>query len=949
MKDLSIQAKLFIIGTIVIGLVLFFTKIPGMEMEHLWGTVLMSVLASLALIFKVEGTTNRSHYSINFVVYSASIFLLGSEEVLLVILISNLVEWAWHKYPWYIQCFNIGSYMITLQITSMVYTWMNPENILFSWIGVISLLVSMGVFTLCNHLLVGIILWLARGENFKQSGMFDPLPLVIDFTLLSTGAGLALVWTIEPLAIIFMIIPLYLIYSTLRVPALERQTEIDPKTGIFNHSYFEKTFEQELSRANRFNRPLTVAMADMDLLRNINNTYGHLAGDEVLLKIAGILKSYSREYDTVARFGGEEFAILLPEISPPEAYPVIERIRTAIEEAEIMVPTSVAPIKVTMSFGIAGRDNDSQTTKDILHNADTAVYHSKLKGRNRTYIYSDKDYYTLFPAHKPTAVEEATSSTMAVDEMPVPAQIPAPSLDSSPKAGTTSVQDEPKKPLNAIHAQPKWKVDIFILLTFAVAVGLLIAYDQPLSPINWLGIGIFMVIVFLTEWFSLDIYARNTAVSVSAAPMLAGFLLFGQFGVLLLSLSFALAAYFRHHSPINRLLFNFSNQVIAGMLCLYFIQLTGITLTEHQHSLHVIISLISSLIIYLSTTILVAYGMSLDLGVLFRPTWREQFSWLATYYMVMGLIAYALVFSFDHAGLLGLLITLVPLLTVRLGQSQYLSRTRVMVQELREKNVILEKSSREISILNDSLLKTLAEVVDLRDPYVLGHSEQVTRYATLLAQHIGLEKDQVENIRKAALLHDIGKLGIPEHILLKPSRLTDDEYRIVKEHVVLGAEILETTPSLNELIPIVRHHHERMDGKGYPDGLSGESIPIGARIVALADAVEAMASDRPYRCALPLDKVIHELQKNSGSQFDPLLVTMFTELAATCGDALIVNSAQKEINHRVRHQNWDIYNNRGQAPSETDPVASTIGNSQRETTAQTPALHFSFVTLPTRD
>jgi diguanylate cyclase (GGDEF)-like protein len=209
----------------------------------------------------------------------------------------------------------------------------------------------MGVFTLCNHLLVGIILWLARGENFKQSGIFDMLPLVIDFTLLSMGAGLALVWTIEPLAIVFMVIPLYLIYSTLRVQALERQTEIDLKTGIYNHSYFEKTFEQELSRANRFDRPLTVAMADMDLLRNINNTYGHLAGDEVLVKIAGIVKSYSREYDTVARFGGEEFSILLPEISPVDAYPVIERIRKAIEEAEIIVPTSIAPIKVTMSFG----------------------------------------------------------------------------------------------------------------------------------------------------------------------------------------------------------------------------------------------------------------------------------------------------------------------------------------------------------------------------------------------------------------------------------------------------------------------------------------------------------------------------------------------------------------------------------------------------------------------
>ena len=634
-------------------------------------------------------------------------------------------------------------------------------------------------------------------------------------------------------------------------------------------------------------------MADMDLLRNINNTYGHLAGDEVLVRIAGILRSCSRDYDTVARFGGEEFAILLPETAPVDAYGVIERIRKAIEEAEIVVPTSVSPIKVTMSFGIAGRDNDSQTTKDILHNADTAVYHSKLKGRNRTYIYSDRDYYTLFPAQNSEKPVEQSTPRAAESEIQITKDIPPLQPTHSAETGSSASVKGSKQEFNTFHAQPRWKVDLFIILTCVTAIALLVSYNQPMTPINWFGIGFFMVIVFLTEWFSIDIYARNTAVSVSAAPMLAGYLLFGPVAVLLLCLTFALAAYIRHHSPMNRLFFNFSNQVIAGMLCLFFIQISGIKFGDHQYLYQVLISLFSSLIIYFCTTILVTVGMSLDLGVPFRPTWREQFSWLATYYLVMGLIAYALIFSFDQAGLLGILITIVPLLTVRLGQRQYLDRTRAMVQELKEKNIILEKSSKEISTLNDGLLKTLAEVVDLRDPYVLGHSEQVTRYATLVAQSVGLDKQHVENIRKSGLLHDIGKLGIPEHILLKPSRLTDDEYRIVKEHVVLGAEILETTPSLHELIPIVRHHHERFDGRGYPDGLTGEEIPIGARIVAVADAVEAMASDRPYRRALPLKKIIKELQNNSGTQFDPGLVKVFSELATDYGDSLIVKFCPK--------------------------------------------------------
>ena len=218
------------------------------------------------------------------------------------------------------------------------------------------MLMSMAVYTLVNHLMVGIIVWLARGENFKQSGIFDFLPIMIDFTVLSMGAGVASIWTLNPIAVIFVIIPLYLLYSTLRVPSLERQTEIDPKTNIFNHRYFEKALEDELSRAHRFDRPLAIVMADLDLLRNINNTYGHLAGDEVLIGVANILKDNAREYDVVARFGGEEFATLLPETTAEEAFEIVEQIRLEIEQAEFQVPTSISPIKATMSFGIASRE-----------------------------------------------------------------------------------------------------------------------------------------------------------------------------------------------------------------------------------------------------------------------------------------------------------------------------------------------------------------------------------------------------------------------------------------------------------------------------------------------------------------------------------------------------------------------------------------------------------------
>jgi len=131
---------------------------------------------------------------------------------------------------------------------------------------------------------------------------------------------------------------------------LERQTEIDSKTGLFNHDYFKKQLDNELARANRFDRPLSVIFSDLDLLRNINNTYGHIAGDEILIGVAKALKDSVREYDIVCRFGGEEFAILLPEASLAQAYERAELLRKAIENLEFTVPTSMTPIRATMSL-----------------------------------------------------------------------------------------------------------------------------------------------------------------------------------------------------------------------------------------------------------------------------------------------------------------------------------------------------------------------------------------------------------------------------------------------------------------------------------------------------------------------------------------------------------------------------------------------------------------------
>lgn len=896
MRALTLKTQLFILTTISLGVCLLAWNLSQLESGNTWMLLALTAGASISLILKVEGSTSRSHYNISFLIYAFSFALLGLERTVLIILVSNLIDWAWHKYAWYIQLFNISTYMIAINAAGLVLALINPDQHLYSLEAVLGTLAAIGAFTLINHFLVGLVIWLARGEPFSKSGVFDLFPLILDFTLLGMGVVAAIVWLANPYAMILALLPLYLIYSTLRVPALERQSELDPKTGLYNARYFEHALQNELNRANRFDRPLTIVMADLDLLRNINNTYGHLAGDQVLIGVANILVKSVRDYDIVVRFGGEEYAILMPETTPEEAFPRVEAIRETIEKTEFIVPTSATPIRITMSFGIAGRTGFDQKPSDIVHNADAALYYAKLKGRNGTYLYSDEGFVGLHeeskatvPAgeHKPQYREPEQRYTYPVSTLRQPPTVVQPQVQPEIAEAETHTRAAESKP------RPRWMVNAYIAGLAVTALFILSIADMSVSRMDWAGLGLFAMIVLLTEWLSIDIYARNTAVSTSAAPMLAGALLFGPPGALVLSLLFAGVALVKYRSPFNRFIFNFSNQYIAAMAYLLLLQLSGANIVDMDPVSQLLVCSAFMGIVYIMTTGLISFGMSLDFGQPAREIWIEKYSWLASYYLALGLIAYALIFSYQQAGLFGTVVILVPLLLLRLSQVQYLERTKIVVNELKNKNIALEKSAEEIQRLNDGLLDTLAEVVDLRDPDVLGHSRQVAHYAVLIATRLGLPPKQIDLIRRAGLLHDIGKLGIAENILFKPDRLTPEEYTVVKEHVRLGADILKMSNSLNPLIPIIRHHHEYYNGNGYPDGYNGNNIPLEARIIAVADAIEAMASDRPYRRGMSHDEIIAELRRNAGTQFDPMVVNAFIEIAKMDGESVIVNAARK--------------------------------------------------------
>ncbi len=172
-------------------------------------------------------------------------------------------------------------------------------------------------------------------------------------------------------------------------------------------------------------------------------------------------------------------------------------------------------------------------------------------------------------------------------------------------------------------------------------------------------------------------------------------------------------------------------------------------------------------------------------------------------------------------------------------------------------------------------VRILASTLESKDPYTHGHSERVSHYSALLANNLGLKSKEKEELRIAAYLHDIGKIGVSDKLVSKADKLTDEEWSLIKEHPEKGVDLICSLKTSRNIISYVRHHHERFDGTGYPYGLGGENIPLGGRIIAVADAYDAMSSDRPYRRALSITSAKSELKKCSGSQFDPHLVKIF--------------------------------------------------------------------------
>jgi hypothetical protein len=224
MKNLSTGAKVYILGVILVGLGLLSWSLLVLT----WGNLMLYVLAALGAVaqtLKVEGPNDKTNYNIAWFVYGFAFIALGPAAAVFVLLVSHLVEWAWHRYPWYIQSFNIGANVVALVLAGLLYESLAQGSMVLDLNGAIAMIAGLTLFVFLNHLFVGLVIKLARGQSLAESGVFEFFSLFLDFALLAMGAVTALVWFYNPFATILNVLPLYLLYNAIKVPALNRQVQ----------------------------------------------------------------------------------------------------------------------------------------------------------------------------------------------------------------------------------------------------------------------------------------------------------------------------------------------------------------------------------------------------------------------------------------------------------------------------------------------------------------------------------------------------------------------------------------------------------------------------------------------------------------------------------------------------------------------------------------------------
>jgi diguanylate cyclase (GGDEF)-like protein/putative nucleotidyltransferase with HDIG domain len=636
-------------------------------------------------------------------------------------------------------------------------------------------------------------------------------------------------------------------------------------------------------------------MIDLDHLCTINNTHGHLVGDRVIQAVADVLGEVVGRRGVAARFGGEEFCLLLPGQRPGVACDITEAARARVAGLDL-VDDQGRPVRATLSAGIAAFSEHGDTVDGLLKAADDAVYDAKTGGRNRVRVAltsraRDALHEGVRPGRlggsRPAAIEEPAVAPGRVEGSPASAFDAAdlpPRSGERPRAPLTippapqAAEPEPPSPADA--GRPLRPLAL-LALGVCVAAGA-VAATSSLSPIVAAPVlfGLLVAAVVALDLVNIDLFDRGK-ISPGSVPSLALAFAFGPLGPLTAELV-AAARRLARREPAVSWAIDLGNLSLAGAAAALAFQLVphdGLALT-------LVAATVGGMAYYAVNAALLAAVWRLAEGIAPLAAWRERFAWAWWHYLGYGALAGAFMLFERRVGPGALAALILPIFMLWLSQKQYLDRSRTSVAELRRSHDDLADANGRLQRLLDdneellgrmhrsylSTITSLARTIEAKDPYTGGHTDRVAQIASLIARELGFNESELRALEVGAVIHDIGKIGIPDAILLKRGRLTESEFDEMRRHPEISSYIvaeLELPPIVKQ---VVRNHHERYDGRGYPDGLAGEEIPIAARILTVADAFDAMTSDRPYRAALSPALTRAELEAEAGRQFCPRVI-----------------------------------------------------------------------------
>jgi putative nucleotidyltransferase with HDIG domain len=395
--------------------------------------------------------------------------------------------------------------------------------------------------------------------------------------------------------------------------------------------------------------------------------------------------------------------------------------------------------------------------------------------------------------------------------------------------------------------------------------------DPPRDPVALIAI-----LLLVGAGQVLALRAETGSISVSAVGALIGVAIFGPGAAVLLALASVAVDVMLRAPRLYKEVFN------TGILTVAALAASAPFLVDHNLDHRVtftMLGLAAGGLYFACNTGLLSVMIGLQDGIHPVASWRRQYLWLAPHYVAYGLVAAVVTIAYQAVEIYALIAFMVPLALMRASQQAYIRHTSQASEDLREaaqtirlQNVSLSESNQLLRDRSMSALEGLTATVDARDTYTAGHSRRVQTIALAIGRELGLSEAELQVLGYAGLFHDIGKLAIPDSILLKPGPLTDAEMATMKQHAVEGAAIVSRLGFLADAVPSVRHHHERFDGRGYPDRLAGRDIPLGARVIHVADALDSMLTTRVYRSGLPLADAIAELNNESGKQFCPKCV-----------------------------------------------------------------------------